>query len=222
MSYRLVEIEEDLQYINVASRKNDVEHALIRLVLSTLADVEEIQNLTKRDISASSRNGREIYAVYLRKPGKSRKVPVDGGTYTILRNISASLGGKDRVFSYSTEEIDSIIGKYSPENSRYTLHSLREALMELLADNLLGKTIGDIFEMDFEELVEFMEECHPMFSGMWDIDEDDVASDYFHMLAERHGMSVSKMSEVSGEDEERIEKLIGRKWLQSYWDSYSE
>ncbi|WP_457591756.1 hypothetical protein [Geoglobus sp.] len=221
MLHNLVEIEEDLQYITVSSKRNDLDHALIRLILSTLADEDEIANLTRRDISAS--NGSGMHSVYLRKAGRSRRAPVDERTYEVLRKISENLSGRERVFRLSVRDVDEIIARHSPSGRTYTLSTLRRAVMRILEDNLLGRRVEELSEMSFEELCDFMGEFHPMFSGMWDLDDDDVAYDYFLMLSERHGISeISEMSELSGVSEERIERLMGRKWYLNYMDSPSE
>ena len=222
MPYNLVEIEEDLQYITVASKRDDFEHALVRLILSTLADAEEVACLTKRDISDRETEGG-VHSVYLRKGGRSRRLPVDEKTYIALRKISEGLSGRERIFNLSESEIDEIIARHSPEGKVYTLSGLRRAVRKILEDNLLGLRADDISELSFEELCDFMKEFHPMFSGMWDLDDDDVAYDYFLMLSERHGISrISEMSELSGESEERIERLMSRKWYLNYLDSSSE
>lgn len=222
MTYRLVEVEEDLQYIAVASRRNKMEHALVRLILTTMADQEEISNLTKRDLIKAKTDSGIIYGVYLKKGGRSRKVPVDRKTYELLESISENLSGKEKIFNYSVSDIDDIIGKNSPSSKSYSLQSVRKALKSILEDNLLGITTDEFMKMDFEELAEFMEEFHPMFSGMWDLESDEVATDYFTMLSERHGMSIDEMSELSGESKERIKNLMDKGWLRSCLDSYLE
>ncbi|WP_048094153.1 hypothetical protein [Geoglobus ahangari] len=219
MSHNLVEIEEDLQYIAVASKRSDFDHALIRLVLSTLADEEEILNLTRRDLAISG----GTFSVYLRRAGRSRKAPIDERTYLSLKKISEGLSGRERIFKLSRSEIDDIIARHSPEGRIYNLTGLRKAVKRILEDNLLGRSFDELDDMGFEELCDFMGEFHPMFSGMWDLDDDDVAYEYFMMLSERHGISeVSEMSELSGESEERIERLMGRKWYLNYLDLPSE
>lgn len=222
MPHNLVEIEEDLQYITVASKRNKLDHALIRLILSTLADEEEIVNITRRDIAAGN-SGNGTYSVYLRKAGRSRRAPIDERTYQALRKVSENLSGREKIFKLSLREIDDIIARHSPAGRTYNLAGLRKAVTRILEDNLLGRSVKELSELSFEELCDFMGEFHPMFSGMWDLDEDDVAYDYFLMLSERHGISrVSEMSELSGESEERIERLMGRKWYLNYMDSSLE
>ncbi len=214
---KLVEIEEDLQYITVASRKDLKEHALIRVILSTLADIEEINNITKGDLEIKKANGRRVFALNLRKGGKSRKAPVDETTYKILSEISKNYTKRQRIFNYTYEEINRILAKYSPSSKRYGINELRKGVMKILEDNLLNMPVKEIFDMNFWELSDFLFEFHPMFSGMWDLKDDDVAQDYFMMLSRRHGISsYSEISEISGESIERIEKLMKRKWFQSY------
>jgi len=214
---KLVEIEEDLQYITVASRRNPKEHALIRVILSTLADIEEINNITKGDLEVKKSNGRYAYALNLRKGGKSRKSPIDETTYKILSKISKDYTKRQRIFDYTQEEVDEIFAKYSPSSKKYGMKDVKKGVMRILEDNLLNIPVRDVFNMDFWELSDFLSEFHPMFSGMWDLEDDDVARDYFLMLGKRHGISdYSEISEISGESVERIEKLMKRKWFQSY------
>ncbi len=216
----LVELEEDLQYITVASRKNLKEHALIRLILSTLADVEEINNVTKKDLEIRRINSKEIFAVNLRKGGRSRKAPVDKKTYNILQELSKGYTRRQRIFDYTRDEIDEIIAKYSPKSKRYGIKELKRGVMKILGDNLFNLDARNIFSMNFHELFDFLSDFHPMFSGMWDLDKDDVAYDYFLMLSKRYGInSYSEISKLSGESVERIEKLMRRKWFQNYLDS---
>ncbi len=220
MRENLVEIEEDLQYINVASSRNKKEHGLIRLILSCMADAEEISNLTPRDLAEKKLESVSIHYVYLRKGREVRKSPIDRRTYFVLKEISEYVGRKSKIFNYTESQIDSIIQKYSPAGRRYSLKSLLRSVEVIVSDNLLGKSLREMRSMEFDELCKFMQEFHPMFSGMWDLDEDDVAFDYFQMLSERHGISnYSVMAEISGENEERIRKLMKRKWFQNYMDS---
>ncbi len=217
MREMLVELEEDLQYINVASSKNKKEHGMIRLVLSCMADAEEISNLTPKDVIEKKLEGVPVHYVYLRKGRRVRRYPIDRRTYLTLRELSASIGKRSKIFDYSEREIDSIIQKYSPKNRKYNLKTLLRAVKTIISDNLLGKSAEDLDSMSSEELIDFMQDFHPMFSGMWDLDRDDVAFDYFQMLSERYGISgYSEMAEISGESVERIEKLMKRKWFQNY------
>ncbi len=220
MRENLVEIEEDLQYINIASSKNKKEHGLIRLILSCMADAEEISNLTPRDIIEKKVKNNKIQFVYLKKGRMVRKFPVDGRTYLILKEISSDLSKKSKIFEYTPQDIDCIIKKYSPETKKYNLRMLLKSVKSIISDNLLGTTLDEMKSMNIDELWSFMQEFHPMFSGMWDLERDDVAFDYFQMLAERHGISsYTDMAEISGESEERIRKLMKRKWFLNYMDS---
>ncbi len=220
MKVNLVEIEEDLQYINVASSRNTGEHGLIRLILSSMADAEEISNITPRDIAVKQTEKGEIFYVYLKKSGNVRKAPVDRKTYTILKEISDSIPKKSKIFNYTQREIDEIIARYSPMGRRYSHRYLIRSVKTIISDNLLGRDVDDLKSANIEELWRFMNDFHPIFSGMWDLDEDDVAFDYFQMLSERHGISsYSEMAEISGEKEERIEKLMKRGWFRNCMDS---
>ncbi len=220
MKATLVETEEDLQYINVASSKNTSEHGLIRLILSSMADIEEVSNLTPNDIVEKRTKKGGIFYVYLRKGRSVRKAPIDRKTYTILREISRSIPKKSKIFNYTQENINEIIARYSPKGRRYSHRYLIRSVRTIISDNLLGRDIDDIKSAEIEELWRFMNDFHPIFSGMWDLDEDDVAFDYFQMLSERHGISsYSEMAEISGEKEERIEKLMKRGWFRNCMDS---
>jgi len=219
MRKTLVEIEEDMQYINIASRKSPFEHAMIRVILSSLAEKDELLNLRKRDVVVLNEGGEQIHYLYLRKGGKVRKAPIDVRTHKILTSITRGISGREEIFRISEEELNQVVMKYSPKNKKYNAESLRRAVIMILEDNLLGKSYKSILSSNIRELYDFMSEFHPMFSGMWDLEDDDVAFDYFSMLSKRYGIKdFAEMSEISGENEERIERLMNRKWFQNYMD----
>ncbi len=206
MSYKLVEVEEDLQHICIASRKNLRDHALIRLILSTLASYEEITNFTRRDFGVAN----SIHYVVLRRAGKSRKVPIDRRTYEVLKELSKSSGKK--LFDVSKEEIDRIIESYSPPNKKYDYETLVSSVEMILRDFPLYEEgyIERFFEgKNIEWVSDFLKDAHPMFSGMWDLEDEEVAADYFEMLSKRIGSKdAAEISKVSNVSEDFVRKFL--------------
>ncbi|RLI84480.1 MAG: hypothetical protein DRP01_07970 [Archaeoglobales archaeon] len=196
--------EFDIRYINATSRKNLKEHAMIRLIISTLATPEEINNLTRKDV----RSLKGVFAVKLKSGRRIRIAPIDPKTYKIL--IEVSKGGK--IFEYSKVEMDSIVRKYSPANRVYDVVSLRNAVIKILRDCQFFEHdyVRDLLNgRNFEEVVKFLNDMHPMFSGVWDLDDDEVAEDfienYMILIGER---DVKRIAEDICESVERVESIV--------------
>ncbi len=214
MDFRdLVQLEEDIQQIAVLSRKVPEEHALIRLILSTLATAEELENLVKRDIRKFEKDGLSYYSVRLTSAGRTRIVPIDAVTYAILMDLTKSKGGKQRVFSFSSEDMDEIVRKYSPPNRKYDVNSLRKAVSKILRDCMFFEDedyVDDLIEGEnIQKVTDFLYDFHPMFSGMWDLDDDDVAEDFIATFSRRTGISdPEEIARMIGEDAERVKGLM--------------
>ncbi len=212
----LLRMEFDIHHIAVLSRKVPEEHALVRLILSALATPEELENLVKRDLRIVQRDGLSYYTVKLTAGGKSRISPIDAKTYDAVMNICREKSGKQRVFDFSRAEMDEIIKKYSPQDRKYNVKKLREAVIEILKDNMLLGDNGYIDDLlagtNFENVVDFLYDFHPMYSGMWDMDDDDVAEDFVLTYSEMTGIKdAEKLAEIIGENVERIEKFLSSK-----------
>jgi len=209
----LLRLEFDIQHISVISRKNPEEHAMIRLVLSALATKGELQNLVRRDIRLVKRNNMSYYSVKLTSGGKSRISPIDGKTYNLLLKISRSRGGKQRLFGYTGEEMDRIVEKYSPSGKKYSVERLRNAVVEILQDCMFFGDENYIKELmegtNTNRVTDFLHDFHPMYAGMWDLDDDDVAEDFIMTYSKLTGIkSPYEIASAIGESVERVKKLM--------------
>jgi len=211
MKDELMRLDFDIHHISVTSRRSSLHHGMVRLIISTLATGDEVENLVKKDVRKNpDSSGR--YVVRLISAGKSRIAYVDRRTHSILMEICRDKKNRERVFPFSREEMDSILETYSPPGKRYNVDSLRKAVIKILKDcsffdedyvsmMLEGKTEG--------KLADFLEDFHPFFSGMWDLDDDEVAADFVKLYSEITGISSpDKIAEVLGESEVRIRKLL--------------
>lgn len=196
--------EFDIRYINAVSRKNLKEHAMIRLIVSSLATHEEIYNLTKNDIRKTK--------IRLNNGRRTRIVPIDNRTFDILMKISKDKSRRQRIFEYSKNEMDNIVMKYSPAKRTYDVKKLREAVIDILKDCQFFEHdyVNDILNgTNFEGVVDFVYDSHPMFAGVWDLDDDEVAEDfienYILLIGER---DAKKIAEDICERVERVENLL--------------
>ncbi|MCR8454682.1 MAG: hypothetical protein NDP13_06820, partial [Crenarchaeota archaeon] len=99
----MLRLEFDLQHHLVLSRKNPSDHALIRLILSTLATSTEIINLNKKDM----RKKGSSYSIQLL--GKRKRIsPLDEQTFNLINSIEG-----DKPFRLTENQIDEIVAKYS-------------------------------------------------------------------------------------------------------------
>ncbi|ADB57200.1 hypothetical protein [Archaeoglobus profundus] len=200
--------EFDIRYINAVSRKDLKEHAMIRLIISSLATHEEVYNLTKNDIR--SFNG--IKTVKLNNGRKTRIAPIDSRTFEVLMEVSKGMSRRQRIFDYSKAEMDEIVKKYSPAKRTYNVEKLRSAVIDILRDCQFFEHdyVSDMINgTNFEGVVDFVNDMHPMFSGVWDLDDDEVAEDfienYILLIGERNA---EKIAEDICESVERVENLM--------------
>lgn len=207
---RLLQLEFDIQHINVLSRKNSKEHAAIRLIISSLATPKEIQSIKKDNIGTEP----DEPTISLSSPGKSRITPVDEKTFTILNKMTKKMSKKENVFSYSEEELDEIVDKHSPVGTKYHVEKLRKAVMEILNDCLLfgGKNyVDDLLKgKNSQGLIDFLYDFHPLYTGTWDIEnDDDVAREFILSYSSYTGnYEPEKIAEETGESTERVSKFL--------------
>lgn len=161
MSMEMLRLEFDLQHHLVLSRKSPIDHALIRLILSTLATSKEIANLTKKDIK---RKGKS-YSVQLFGE-KRRYSPLDEQTFNLINSLEC-----EKPFKLDEKDIDEIVSKYSPKDRKYNAKSLRKAMITFLKDSALFDV--DLESLSSKELEDFMQDFNPLFSGAW-LDEDGL------------------------------------------------
>jgi|Deesub1362A_J573_1020465.scaffolds.fasta_scaffold00127_33 integrase len=203
-SIRLLTIEFELNYINVISRKNLREHAAIRLILSALASPEEIRNLRGVDI----KKDRSDFRVRLKSAGKSRISPVDEKTYLILKELFKK---GDDVFCGI--ELDGIVAKYSPPGRKYDVSKLKKSVIEILRDCLLigdRDLVQDLLKgRNIEKVSDFLRDFHPMYSGMWELDDEEAAREFLISYSKYTGIhDVALIAEKIDEDERRILELL--------------
>ncbi len=213
----LLQLEFDIRYINAVSRKDLKEHCLIRLIISALATPMELENLVKRDFRVMNRNGEPVYTVRLNSGGKTRVAPIDGRTYEIAMEICKDKGGKQRIFDYTREEMDRIVEKYSPAKRKYNAMKLRDAVLEILRDCLFFEHdyVSDLLSgVNLDGVIDFLHDSHPMFSGMWDLDDDEVAEDFITNYIAMTGIRDAKrIAEEICESEERVLRLMRRDFM---------
>ena len=209
-----IQLEEDIQQIAVLSRRTPEEHALIRLILSTLATPDELENLVKRDIRKFERDGLSYYSVRLTSSGKTRIAPIDATTYAILMEISKDKSGREKIFNLSSEDMDEVVRKYSPASRKYDVKSLRNAVSKILRDCMFFDDEDYVDNLihgeNLQKVTDFLYDFHPMFSGMWDLDDDDVAEDFIETFSRRTGIhDPEEIARMIGEDVERVKELMG-------------
>lgn len=203
---RLLRLEFDINYINVVSRRNLNEHAVIRLIISSLATPQEIRNFTESDIRGDKSN----FTVRLNSGNKTRISPIDEKTYKILKKIS-SKNKNQRIFK--NIDSDKVVEKYSPKKTVYNASKLREAVIEILEDCLLFGEENYVKSLisgkNISRVRNFLLDFHPMYSGMWDIDDDEIAREFIRSYISFTGITDAKtIADEIGESEERINNLL--------------
>lgn len=157
----MLRLEYDLQHHLVLSRKNPNDHALIRLILSTLATSTEIINLNKKDMKKKG----DSYSIQLL--GKRKRIsPLDEQTFNLINAIA-----DEKPFRLTETQIDEIVARYSPKDRKYNAKSLRKAMITFLKDSALFDV--NIEDLNLKELEDFMIDFNPLFSGVW-LDEDGL------------------------------------------------
>lgn len=161
--------EFDIQHHLVLSRKRIRDHALIRMIVSTLSSPEELLNVRKRDFRRVKGRKFDYFTVKLSEGGKSRISPVDRKTFEIIKSMP------DQPFRMTEREMDEIVSKYSPPGKKYSCRKLRDAVRFILSDSdLFGfKKLKNI-----EEEYAFMADFNPLYSGFWDLEDYDSVEDF--------------------------------------------
>ncbi|MDW7990192.1 MAG: hypothetical protein RMH75_05975 [Archaeoglobaceae archaeon] len=191
----LLRLEFDLQHHLVLSRRDDYHHALIRLILSTLASPLEIANLSLKNFKIKD----GVFIV--RFSGfKSRISPIDQETFRIVESLK-----RDRPFEIEEKEMDEIVSRYSPKDRRYTAKSLKKAMVNFLKD-------ASLFNLDFErlslkELCDFMEDFNPLYSGTW-LDEDGLKEFILNYSVFNKIYDSKKIAEETGVDGDFVSEVM--------------
>jgi|Deesub1362A_J573_1020465.scaffolds.fasta_scaffold00619_20 hypothetical protein len=208
----LLRTEFDINYIAVVSRKEEIGHCIIRLILASLASPEEIRSVTKRGLRAYRKNNERFYTVKFYSKGKVRIFPVDEKTYWLINKIGEEYSSKDAIFNLSDSEIDEIIRKNSPPDRKYDARKLRKSITKILEDNLFYEDPSfDDFLMskDLETLHYLMMDTNPLYSGVWDMDDDEAARDFIISYCNYiRDDDIIRIAKNLNEDPERITKLL--------------
>lgn len=189
----LLRLEFDIQHHLVLSRRNNFDHALIRMILSTLANPSEIANLSKRDL----RIQKGVFVVHFIH---SRFSPIDEETFRLVKSLE-----KEKPFELKEEEMNEIVAKYSPKDRKYTTKSLRNAMMNYLKD-------ASFFELKFEklkpkELLDFMLDFNPLYSGCW-LDEDGLKEFILNYSVVNGIQDASRIAEETGISYDFVSRVL--------------
>lgn len=195
----LLRTEYDIQHHLVLSKKNTLHHALIRMIVSTLSTPEELLNLRKRDFRFNKGKKLEYYTVKLSEKGKSRISPVDRKTFEIIQTMPS------QPFRMSEDEMDKIVAMYSPPGKKYNCKRLKEAVESILLDS-------DLFRMnlrDNEDKYAFMLDFNPLYSGFWDLEDEEGVEDFILSYSEVTGTKDwRRISDETGIEVEVVRRVI--------------
>ncbi|MCS7130163.1 MAG: hypothetical protein NZ872_01950 [Archaeoglobaceae archaeon] len=192
---KMLRLEFDLQHHLVLSRKNPFEHALIRLILSTLATSMEIMNFKKKDMK---RKGNSLLIQFHGE--KKRISPLDKETHELINSVEG-----EKPFQLSEQEIDEIVSKYSPRDKKYNAKSLRNAMFLFLKDSSLFEV--KLEELSQEELLDFMLDFNPLYSGSW-LDEEGLREFVLNYSALSKITDPKRISEETGIEESFVSSTL--------------
>lgn len=189
----MLRLEFDLQHHLILSKRNNFDHALIRLILSTIATPYEIANLSKKDLKVS-KGSFTVHFIH------GRFSPIDEETFRIVKSLE-----KEKPFELKEKEMDEIVAKYSPKDRKYTTRSLRKAMVNYLKDASFFEV--DIEKLRLEELLNFMLDFNPLYSGSW-LDEDGLREFVLNYSAINGIDDARKIAEETGIDYEFVAKVM--------------
>lgn len=192
---KMLRLEFDLQHHLVLSRKNPFEHTIIRLILSTLASSREIVNLKKKDIK---RKGDSFLIQFHGE--KTRISPLDKETHELINSVEG-----EKPFQLTEQEIDEIVSKYSPKDKKYDAKSLRNAMFLFLKDSALFEV--ELEELSQEELLDFMLDFNPLYSGSW-LDEEGLREFVLNYSALNKITDPKRISEETGIEESFVSSTL--------------
>jgi hypothetical protein len=202
----LLRLEYDIQHHIVLSRKNVKEHALIRMIVSTLSTPEELFNLRKKDFRKIKGREFEFETVRLTSRGKSRISPVDKKTYEIVMSL------ENRPFQIPSKDMDAIVRKYSPKDRMYNTESLRNAVIKLLEDASLFEMKLERIQRNTEVFYAYMLDFNPLYSGMWELEDEEVAEDFILNYSYLSGISdAERIAAEIGESSDRVKRILESK-----------
>lgn len=195
----LLRTEFDIQHHLVLSKKDPLHHALIRMIVSTLSTPEELINLRRKDFRFNKGKNLDYYTVKLSEGGRSRISPVDRRTFEIIQTMPS------QPFKMSEEEMNEVVGRYSPPRKKYNCKKLREAVKSILSDSDL---FGIKLRSD-EERYAFMLDFNPLYSGFWDLEDEEGVEDFILSYSEVTGTrDWRRISDETGIEAEIVKKVI--------------
>lgn len=195
----MLRLDYDLQHILIFSKKNVRDHAVVRMILSTLCSEEELVKLSKKDFK-KNRGKIEYYTVKFR----NRLSPVDKKTFEIVQTLP------ERPFDMEPKKINEIISKYSPPDRKYDAKKLKKALETILKDAALYSL--DFEELSIEEKFLFMLDFNPLYSGVWEEDYEGF-EEFLRNYAKVSGADAERISEEFREDVEKVRNILKKKSL---------
>ncbi len=207
---KMLRLEYDIQHHLVLSRNNPKDHAVIRLIVATLSTPEEIVNFRKKDLRVFSGKQFTFKVIKLRSGRKSRLSPLDDKTYNILTTLD------DEPFK-TEKDIDSIVKKYSPKDRKYDAEKLRKAVIDLLNDATLFEVKYNDLK-NVEELYAYMLDFNPLYSGLWDFEDDESVEEFILNYAGFNGNNAEQIAKELDEDIEKVKRILesGKKGLLFY------
>ncbi len=198
----MLRLEYDIQHHLVLSKRNPVDHALIRMIVSTLSTPAELSNLRKRDFRLVRGKDFDYYTVAL-SDGTTRRIsPVDEKTYNLMLSLPAT------PFELSRDEMDAVVSKYSPPDRSYNCEKLRKAVETFLKDAAFSIEIGSIKSL--EEKYAYMLDFNPLYSGLWDLEEYEDVEDFILNYSEVSGVKDPNLIAAKiGVKEDVVRKVLG-------------
>ncbi|MFN3384190.1 MAG: hypothetical protein ACK401_04780 [Archaeoglobaceae archaeon] len=189
----MLRLEFDIQHHLVLSKRNFFDHALIRVILSTLASPYEIANLSKKDLRMIGKNFAVRFA-------HGRFSPIDEETFKLVNSLE-----KERPFELEESKMDEIVAKYSPSDKKYTAKKLRKAMMNYLQDASFFEC--EIEKLGLKELLNFMLDFNPLYSGSW-LDEDGLKEFILNYSAINGIGDAKRVAEETGIDYEFVLQVM--------------
>ncbi|MCS7121986.1 MAG: hypothetical protein NZ895_05245 [Archaeoglobaceae archaeon] len=195
-------LDYDLQHFLILSKKNIRDHAVIRMIISTLCSEEELIHVSKKDFRRM-RGKSEYYTVKF----KNRLSPVDKKTFEIVQKLP------DKPFEMDPRDVNEIVSKYSPPDRKYDAKKLKKAVETILRDAALYDV--NFEKLSIEEKFEFMLDFNPIYSDVWDEDSEGF-EEFIRNYAKVSKLSAEEISKEFGEDVEKVKKVLKKRSLLSF------
>ncbi len=197
----MLRLEYDIQHHLVLSRREPVDHALIRMIVSTLSTPSELSNLRKRDFRVVKGREFDYYLVTLNGGNTRRVSPVDERTYNLVTSFPTV------PFKLSKKEMDEVVSRYSPPDRVYNCKKLRKAVETFLRDAAFSVEIDSIKTP--EEKYAYMMDFNPLYSGLWDLEEYEDVEDFILNYREISGITDANLiASRTGVEEDVVRSIL--------------